>query len=498
MDQQQAQNSNPVTVSVVSDLKGVESRLPAPFKKDKQHSLPLTINATIDDKRDINKVEIGNLLDGVVAVDYDGEKPAYRGELYFGGGPVNLPKRPGFRLYGHLKTLNVDVWRNLITQMIGQNATKDPSNPAPRPDGRACCDWLQLADLSVDNMLLYGQKLSKLSVVAKNDGEQLKVKLGSKQISGEVEVPADLQTKPILLNMDYLHLTSSSLSSEGSVDPREIPAIKAFCKNVTYKKSKFGSVRLETTRLAQGLRLEQLVLKPRETMLTANGKWVVQGGKQQSNFDVHVSSKDLGKAMDDLSYVGSIDGGKGTLNATIMWPGPLTNVDLSHLNGHVTLDFTSGRLLEVDAGGAGRRIFGLFSIQTLPRRLILDFSDLFKKGFEFNEIKGDFNIAQGDAYTKDFSLDGPGVEAHMSGRIGLATQDYDQKVLVTPRVSDITALLTLLSSEPVLFIVQQLLRNKINQAASFEYRLTGPWDHYKLEPVQATPPPVSDKNNFDF
>ena len=84
----------------------------------------------------------------------------------------------------------------------------------------------------------------------------------------------------------------------------------------------------------------------------------------------------------------------------------------------------------------------------------------------------------------------------MSGRIGLAAKDYDQKVLVTPKVSDITALLTLLSSEPVLFIVQQLLKNKINQVASFEYRLTGPWDNYKLEPIQDNS--ASDKNNFDF
>ena len=123
----------------------------------------------------------------------------------------------------------------------------------------------------------------------------------------------------------------------------------------------------------------------------------------------------------------------------------------------------------------------------------MDFSDLFKKGFEFNEIKGDFNITQGNAYTNNFSLDGPGVDAEMSGRIGLAAQDYDQKVLVTPHVSDVTALLSLLSSQPILFIVQQLLKDKINKVASFEYHLTGPWDNYKLAPVNEVKP----KNDTD-
>jgi uncharacterized protein YhdP len=48
----------------------------------------------------------------------------------------------------------------------------------------------------------------------------------------------------------------------------------------------------------------------------------------------------------------------------------------------------------------------------------------------------------------------------------------------------------------VLFIVQQLLRNKINQVASFEYHLSGPWENYKLEPVHKSTPKVSDDDDF--
>jgi uncharacterized protein YhdP len=147
---------------------------------------------------------------------------------------------------------------------------------------------------------------------------------------------------------------------------------------------------------------------------------------------------------------------------------------------------------------AGRRIFGLFSLRTLPRRLILDFTDLFEKGFEFDSIKGDFSITQGDAYTTNFALSGPGVDAEMSGRIGLAAQDYDQQVKVTPHVSDLTSLLSLLSSEPLLFLLQQLLKDKINQAASFEYHLSGPWNNYVLEPInKPAPATFEDDENSD-
>ena len=480
-----------IDVTVESDLKGIESRLPAPFNKEKQRSITLSISSMLhSDQHNVSKLVLGGLLDGIVEVNYAGAKPAYRGEIRFGGGPVALPDQPGLRLTGHLDDLNVDVWRNLIAQMGGNDKQETDTSQAGTS---GCCAWLNSADLSVSSMLLYGQTLSDLQVSAENVANRLETRLASKELSGVIVVPANLQTLPIELNLDYWHLSSSSMTSEGSVDPRDIPAIKAFCKSVTFKQRNFGSVRLETTRLAQGLRLEQLVVKPRDTTITANGSWVIEAGKQKSSFGLQLDSSNLGNTMNDLNYVGSIDGGKGTLNATILWPGPLTDVDLEHLQGHVALDFKDGRLLEVDPGGAGRRLFGLFSIQTLPRRLLLDFSDLFKKGFEFNEIKGDFNITQGNAYTNNFSLDGPGVDAEMSGRIGLAAQDYDQKVLVTPHVSDVTALLSLLSSQPILFIVQQLLKDKINKVASFEYHLTGPWDNYKLAPVNEVKP----KNDTD-
>jgi uncharacterized protein YhdP len=71
-------------------------------------------------------------------------------------------------------------------------------------------------------------------------------------------------------------------------------------------------------------------------------------------------------------------------------------------------------------------VFGLLSLQTLPRRLTLDFSDVFKKGLTFDRIKGSFLLERGDAYTTNLYLDGPAARIDISGRTGLAVNDYDQ------------------------------------------------------------------------
>lgn len=491
------QNSSGIKVAVNTELKGVALKLPAPFKKEKQTAISLQADMLLQaNQHSVLTVSMDRLFNSIVETERVDQGIAYRGEIRFGGGPVVIPEQSGIQLKGHLPELNTDIWRNLVTQISVDSLAHGEAAAAFDPRMN-CCAWMRGADLSISKMVAYGQSISDMKLTATNDGKNVSLTLKSNELTGKALIPGNLQRFPIELDLDYWHLIEAESAGEGGMDPRDIPAIKAFSKEVTYQNRKFGSVRLETTRLAEGLRLEQLVVKPRATTITAQGKWVIEGGQQKSEFALQLNSTDLGLTMDDLDYAGSISGGEGTVNATIFWPGSLTTLDRNHLQGHVNLAFARGRLLEVEAGGAGRRIFGLFSLRALPRRLILDFTDLFDKGFEFDEIKGDFNITQGDAYTTNFALSGPGVDAEISGRIGLATQDYDQQVKITPHVSDVTSLLTLLSSEPLLFLLQQLLKDKINQAASFEYHLTGPWDNYVLEPINRPEPDVFEDDNND-
>jgi len=160
----------------------------------------------------------------------------------------------------------------------------------------------------------------------------------------------------------------------------------------------------------------------------------------------------------------------------------LTNVDLARLQGGVSLHFKKGKLLAIDSGAG--RVFGLFSLQTLPKRLMLDFSDLYQKGIVFNKISGDFRIEDGDAYTDNFFMDGPAAKAQAAGRIGLATQDYDQLLTFIPQTADIASIIGLVISAPWGFVIPQIFKEDINRAMSFQYTLTGRWDDPQLTPVE--------------
>jgi uncharacterized protein YhdP len=295
--------------------------------------------------------------------------------------------------------------------------------------------------------------------------------------------------------MQEFHIKSREDAAGEKIDPRELPAIKLNGRDVSYDNKQLGRVAIETARTDNGLLLQQLVINPHETMIKGFGKWVVKQGQDTSSLEFVLDSNNLGTTMKDLGYLETIDQGKGKVVAKLEWPGALYNPDLSHISGEVELDFKNGRILDIEPGGAAR-LFGLFSLQTLPKRLFLDFSDLFSKGLGFDSIKGKFKVEEGDAYTNDFQLLGTSADVSLKGRIGLGAQDYDQKVRVTPHITDAAVLLSIVTAQPLLILLQQILKQDIEGAAAVEYSLTGSWDNYTLTPILKPQPIWDDTEDF--
>lgn len=471
----------PIRFTAESNLDGVEVRLPTPFDKPVGQQLPTIIEGMLFmDNNYVFRVNYGNRLNAVMENNVVGED-VWRGEFRFGKGPVVLPEKEGFRFVGHVQDLSADVWRSLISQVGGGNANSRETKPV---------DWARYfhsADLTIDRFQLFGQEAKNIILHMSGEQRAMVLDVNSDELKGKISIPYDMSRDPLLLNLDRWELTSSEEGSQAEVDPREFPAIKLYAKSVSFKDRKFGSVKLETTKIVEGLRLEQLVMRPRSTTILATGKWTKVGGEQKSDFKLHLDSQNLGETMDDLDYVGSISGGQGNVDINVSWPGALTDVDIDHLQGNVAINFKKGKLLAIDSGAG--RIFGLFSLQTLPKRLVLDFSDVYQKGIVFNNIAGTFSIEDGDAYTNNFYLDGPAAKAQVAGRIGLASQDYDQLLTFTPQSADIASLVGLLISTPWGFVIPQIFREDINKAMSFQYTLSGRWNNPQLEPV-VKPEPV--------
>ena len=76
----------------------------------------------------------------------------------------------------------------------------------------------------------------------------------------------------------------------------------------------------------------------------------------------------------------------------VSWQGGPHDFDLSNLNGKYEAKLDDGYLAEVSDKA---RIFSVLSLESLVRKLTLDFRDIFSDGMFYSDIKGDYIIEQG-------------------------------------------------------------------------------------------------------
>ena len=165
---------------------------------------------------------------------------------------------------------------------------------------------------------------------------------------------------------------------------------------------------------------------------------------------------------------------KGHLN----WAGSPHEFDTTHLNGSLQFELQKGQILKVQPGVG--RLLGLLSLQSLPRRLTLDFRDLFSNGFAFDKISASVKIDQGILRSDNFKMAGPAADVTIKGETNLQKETQHLKVKVMPRISD-TLSLAALAGGPlvgaVAFLAQKILKDPLNKIASTEYEIVGTWDN---------------------
>ena len=231
----------------------------------------------------------------------------------------------------------------------------------------------------------------------------------------------------------------------------------------------------------QGVNLKVFSITNLGFSATGSGQWINQpSGGQTSALSMQMQSVNVEKTLQAFGYAPGITGDQGELQADLTWQGgPFADIPPT-LNGKLHIKLKDGRLLEVKPGAG--RLFGLLSINALPRRLLLNFSDVLGKGFAYDSIQGDFLMERGDAYTSNLVVSGPAAKIHVIGRIGLVKHDFDEALIVDTSVGATLPVVGALAASSlgvgaVLFILTEIFKKPLIAAGEIRYRLTGTWDN---------------------
>lgn len=201
------------------------------------------------------------------------------------------------------------------------------------------------------------------------------------------------------------------------------------------------------------------------------GRWRGNHSQISINFETE-------KTGDLLKRWGYGDGLKGTAatgSIALNWPGGFHDFELAKLNGKVNLDTASGVVKELSDRQA--RVFSLLSLQSIRRRLSLDFSDLFEDGFFYDKIKAAFTIKNGVVHSDEVFIDGTAADVDVKGSINLVKSTVNQDVTVIPKLGSSLPILAGWALEPttglIMLIVNKLFEPVIDVVVSIEYKITG-------------------------
>ncbi|MDP3337564.1 MAG: AsmA-like C-terminal region-containing protein, partial [Rhodoferax sp.] len=513
---------------VNSNLKGVALSLPEPLGKSADEVLPLRLQTVLLTDRapllqDRLSLSVANQLQLVYERDVSQAEPrVLRGALEVGLDAQESAPLPtaGVAANIRLKSLSVDAWQEVLTQATGAGAGATPAEVGPLassylPD--------QLAVRS-DLLTFGGRHFNQVVIGGSREGGVWRANLAASELNGYLEYrpPNALQTGGAegrvfarLARLTIAPSVASDVEALLEAQPASIPALDIVVDDFELRGKHLGRLEVQavnrrtpSTAREAGVRewrLNQFNLSAPEASFVASGNWVAltapaaaagrSSGSRRTAMNFKLDVADSGALLSRFGMKDVVRGGRGKLEGQVAWMGSPLSLDYPSMSGAFTVNVESGQFLKADPGIA--KLLGVLSLQALPRRLTLDFRDVFSEGFAFDFLRGDVKIDQGMAFTNNLQMKGVNAAVLMEGSADIARETQDIKAVVIPEINAGTAALLATVINPAVglgtFLAQMFLRRPLIESATQEFHIDGSWADPQITKVSRTRAAVTEK-----
>jgi uncharacterized protein (TIGR02099 family) len=500
---------------ISSNLKGMALSLPAPLTKAAASALPLRIETQLTREslqpksrvlQDQIKVTLDRMASGTYVRDLSGPRPrVLRGAISVGATAVDnaLMRDGAVSLSLQLPMVDIDAWQAALTELTGANLLNRKPTKAEaigsEADGDSAQDYLpSFATLQAEQVKVSDRLIHKVVVGGSRQKDVWRLNISAEELNGSAEVrPASDNTPAQLFaRLAYLNIPPSLVPDVErllSEQPSSIPTLDIVVSELTLRSKKLGRLEIDavnragTSNATREWRLNKFNVTLPEATLTANGRWIADGPRQrrtQMNFVLSV--RNSGDLLNRLGTPDAIRGGEGRMEGEVSWQGSPITLHYPTMSGKLNMAIEKGQFLKTEPGAA--RLLGVLNLQALPRRLTLDFNDLFSDGFAFDFVRGDIRIEQGVAYTNNLQMKGVAAGALIEGSADLAHETQDLKVVVVPEINAGTASLYVATINPLIgltsYLAQLVLSKPLVRAGTTEFRVDGTWTNPRVTKVE--------------
>ncbi|RKZ72286.1 MAG: TIGR02099 family protein [Gammaproteobacteria bacterium] len=466
---------------LTSSLTGLSIDVPAPLAKTVEPAaFKLSIRYPELNKREVT-LDYANILNGLIhASDINDEKSVIT-SLSFGDKATIGIESHQYSINGDIDQIDAGDWIKFISDISDIEKEKKKKDIA--------------LGIQVGSLELGRQIFSDVNLKIEDIVDGFHFNLTADDIAGDFYLKHINDSNNLKINLQKLNLAeniSDNEDKEYEIYPASIPPLDIEVSELSYNGNNLGRLLLTSSKTIDGLTVDNINISKTDIEIDGSGIWNLVNHEHHSKFNLTLNATSMATMLETFAYdISPIEKGVTSLTLDAQWPGTPMDFSLSNLDGTLYMEVDKGRFIEINPSAG--RLFGLLSLQTLPRRLSLDFSDLFGKGLAFDSIEGRFNIEDGNAYTNNLAMTGPSVNINISGRSGLVEQDYDQIATVTPQITDSLPVASALFGPvgigvgAIIFLASEIfqsLPDKINTLLRKQYTITGAWDEPQVTKIK--------------
>ena len=450
------------SILIESSLQGITLGFPEPFSKIGTDIVPLRLVSNVDDlKQNLMKINYGEKIAAKIFYfsDDSGDYQIKKGLISVGSESSELPKS-GMLLAGGLPKLHLDKWLGLFAQFNSFRKTDE---------GNKIDLGLSEIDLNIGVLDFLGRRFNDLTLNANFINGGWDSNILSKDISGKVSLYSQNKGKIVgrfkKLTMPSVYPAELPVVKKEQSE-KTFPALDIVIDKFIFDSKNLGKLKLIANQKEQGWSIEELNITNKDSSFVADGIWRNHSVSPRIDMNIKLKSSNLNKSLTRFGYPDRIKRGRGRLDGNLSWLGGPQEISYKTLSGKVKIKAKNGQFPEFDLGIG--KLFGIFDLRALPRRVFLDFRDVLSDGFGFDKISGNASILEGIISTDNLRIRGSAADVEMDGEVDLLSENFNLHFIVTPSLGLAAPVVDIAT-----IIVNKAQEGTIEQN---EYNITGSWE----------------------
>ena len=504
-----------------SDLNSTQFNLPAPYAKSIDQVKPLVVEIDGQMTQSNVRVSLADELQFSGVLTHD--KTVFtRANLMLGQGKMALPS-DGFHITTNLANADFASWQSLISDIIvsASPSKVDALNKNDLTSEHGLFPKPKRIRGSVDQLAIGEQRLNNLSFNLLDKQDWWRLEINAKETRGQIKIYPDWLEQGVDVNAEFLNIqlvNKKEPLAEKTIEPKigininnntsereqeltnnteskvphknatkiktevsnnhifaNIPPITFHCDSCIIDNLNLGEVDAKIERVDQEtIVLSDFLAKRGKSLLTLSGQWRHNQQESESSLIADLFIEDIETELLALDYDSIIKDSGANINLDLNWQGGFHNFDIEQLNGNVSGRLDDGYLADINDKA---RVFSVLSLQSLLRKLTLDFRDIFSDGMFYSSIQGDYQLQQGVVTTNNTEMKGTAGDLFMKGHTNLISGDLHYDLSYKPNLTSSLPVLAWIASSanPVFFAagvaIDQVIKSQV--VSEFLFELSG-------------------------